>query len=39
MITAERCVMCKSGAGEDVEHLLVICVGNLRGIGGYWRMR
>ena len=38
MVIDERCVMCESGAGEDVEHLLVT-VGNLRGIGGYWRMR
>ena len=25
MITDERCVMCGSVAGEDVEHLLVMC--------------
>ena len=25
MIIDERCVMCESGAGEDVEHLLVTC--------------
>ena len=25
MITDARCVMCESGAGEDVEHLLVTC--------------
>ena len=25
MIVDERCVMCESGAGEDVEHLLVLC--------------
>ena len=24
-ITDERCVICESGAGEDVEHLLVTC--------------
>ena len=26
MITDERCKMCKSGAGEDVEHSLVTCM-------------
>ena len=45
MIIDERCVMCESGAGDDVEHLLVMCgeferdrwvLGNLRRIGGYW---
>ena len=25
MITDERCVMCASGEGEDVDHFLVIC--------------
>ena len=25
MITDVRCVMCESGAGEDVDHLLVMC--------------
>ena len=34
MIIDERCVICASGIGVDVEH-----VGNLRGTGGYWRMR
>ena len=29
--------MCVSSAGEDVEHFFGD--GNLRGIGGYWRMR
>ena len=30
--------MCESGAGEDVEHLLVAC-GEFERDGGYWRMR
>ena len=30
--------MCESGAGEDVEHLL-LHVEDMRGIGGYWQMR
>ena len=38
VVIDESCVMCDSGAGEDVEHLLV-CVRNLRGIGGCWLMR
>ena len=37
MIIDERYVMCESGAGEDVKHLLAT-VENLIGIGGYcWR--
>ena len=28
MIIDERCVMCESGEGEDVEHLLVTCERN-----------
>ena len=38
MIIDEMCVMCESGAGEDVEYLLVTC-GELKGISGYWQMR
>ena len=30
--------MCESSVGEDVEHFFGD-VGNLRGIGRYWRMR
>ena len=33
MIIDKRCGMCESGAGEDVEHLLVTC-GEFE--SGYW---
>ena len=26
MVRDEKCVMCDSGAGKDVEHLMVMCV-------------
>ena len=38
MIIDARYVMFESGAGEDVQHLLVTRVLNLRGIGRYWWM-
>ena len=38
MIVDERCVMCESGAEENVEHLLVTCI-FLSGVGGNWQMQ
>ena len=35
MIVDKRCMMCRSGAGEDVEHLLVTC-GEFERDSGYW---
>ena len=34
IIIDDRCVMCESDAGYDVEHLLLTC-GEFGGIGGY----
>ena len=40
LLEDKKSVMGNGGAEEDVEHIYIFWrVGNLSGIGGYWKMR